>query len=38
VEEVSMNIPEKYIKDCKVLAYFGLRLKVLPGFSTDLSA
>ena len=29
---------EKYIKDGKVLAHFGLRLKVLPGSLTDLSA
>ena len=29
---------EKYIKDGKVLGHFGLRLKVLPGSLTDLSA
>ena len=33
-----MNIPLKYIKDGKVLAHFVLRLKVLPGSLTDLSA
>jgi hypothetical protein len=30
--------PLKYIKNGKVLARFGLRLKVLPGSLTDLSA
>jgi hypothetical protein len=35
---VSINIPLKYINDGKVLAHFGLRLKVLPGSLTDLSA
>ena len=35
---VSINIHEKYIKDGKVLARFGLRFKVLPGSLTDLSA
>jgi hypothetical protein len=29
---------EKYIKDGKVLSHFGLKLKVLPGSLTDLSA
>jgi hypothetical protein len=29
---------EKYIKDGKVLAHFELKLKVLPGSLTDLSA
>ena len=29
---------EKYIKDGKVLAHFGFKLKVLPGSLTDLSA
>ena len=29
---------EKYIKDSKVLAHLGFRLKVLPGSLTDLSA
>jgi hypothetical protein len=28
---------EKYIKDSKILAHLGLRLKVLPGPLTDLS-
>jgi hypothetical protein len=28
---------EKYIKDGKVLAHLGLRLKVLPGSLTDVS-
>jgi hypothetical protein len=37
VEGVSINIPSKYIKDGKVLAHCGLKLKVLPGSSTDLS-
>jgi hypothetical protein len=35
---VSINIPQKYIKNGKVLAQFGLRLKVLTGSLTDLSA
>jgi hypothetical protein len=30
--------PIKYIKDGKVLAHFGLKIKVLPGYLTDLSA
>ena len=34
----SINIPSKYVKDGKVLAHFGIRLKVLPGSLTDLSA
>jgi hypothetical protein len=29
---------DKYIKDGKILAHFGFKLKVLPGFLTDLSA
>jgi hypothetical protein len=29
---------EKYIKDSKVLAHMGIKLKVLPGYLTDLSA
>jgi hypothetical protein len=29
---------EKYIKDSKVLAYLGIKLKVLSGYLTDLSA
>jgi hypothetical protein len=29
---------EKYIKDGKVLAHLGFRLKVLPGSLTDVSA
>ena len=29
---------EKYIKDGKVLVHLGLRLKVLPGSLTDVSA
>jgi hypothetical protein len=28
----------KYVKDGKVLAHFGLRLKIFPGSLTDLSA
>jgi hypothetical protein len=35
---VSINIQYKYIKDGKILAHFQLRLKVLPGSLTDLSA
>jgi len=35
---ISMNIPYKYIKDGNVLSHFGLKLKVLPGSLTDLSA
>jgi hypothetical protein len=35
---VSINISSKYIKDGKVLANFELKLKVLPGSLTDLSA
>ena len=37
---VSINMPlhEKYIKDGKVLDHFGIKSKVLPGSSTDLSA
>ena len=35
---VSIISNEKYIKDGKVLADFGLRLKILPGSLTDLSA
>jgi hypothetical protein len=30
--------PIKNIKDGKVLAHFGLKIKVLPGYLTDLSA
>jgi hypothetical protein len=33
---VSLNIPWK-ISDCKVLAHFGFKSKVLPRFLTDLS-
>jgi hypothetical protein len=29
---------EKYIKGSKVLAHLGIKLKVLPGYLTDLSA
>jgi hypothetical protein len=29
---------DKYIKDGKVLAHFGLKLKVFPGYLTELSA
>jgi hypothetical protein len=29
---------EKYIKNSKIVAHLGLRLKVLPGHLTDLSA
>ena len=35
---VSINIPYKYIKDGKVLAYVGLSLKILPWSLTDFSA
>jgi hydrogenase maturation factor len=35
---VSMNIPYKICQGRYVLVHFGLRLKVLPGSLTDLSA
>jgi hypothetical protein len=35
--EVSINIPWKIYQGRKVLAHFGLKLKVLPGSLTDLS-
>ena len=38
MEGISINIPQKYIKNGKVLAQFGLRLKVLAGSLTELSA
>jgi hypothetical protein len=39
IVEGSLKIShEKYIKDGNFLAHFGLNLKVLPRFLTDLSA
>ena len=35
---VSINISSKYIKDGKVLAHLGVRLKILPRSLTDVSA
>ena len=37
VEGVSINIHEKYIKNGKVLAQFGFKLKVLLSSLTDFS-